>query len=533
MPENGTQNRTTVVSKRESWRRVALLALIVATAGSCVTPPAVSPQPADERPIERGEQERAAPGTEARPGPEPPPTPSDEAADPSAPADPSPPLDGSPDALGWQDSYVTRSDGSGLPPVQPPERAPAAVIERAVDAMIASLSIEERIGQLFMPGILFDARGAPLREVDAGTRTLLEDLRPGGVILFGQNFDTVPQVRQLVTDLQAASRIPLIISVDQEGGLVSRLNSSERLGASPFPSARVVGRAGDANLAYELARVTARELRSLGISMNFAPVADVNTNPRNPVVGSRSFGTTPSLVSSMVVAGVRGLQDEGVSAVIKHFPGHGDTDQDTHTTQVVVPHSLDRLREIELVPFQAGIAAGTDGVMTAHLAVPAITGSLVPATLSEAILVDLLRDALGFDGVIVTDALTMAAVTGPYREEELPLLALQAGADILLNARLSVAGRDRILAAVASGAVSEARIDESVRRVLRLKVERGLLLVPEPGASVPEERVVASFAASGVPALVRPERFVSDEITVGTEEHRAIIERVRAASAER
>ncbi len=264
------------------------------------------------------------------------------------------------------------------------------------------------------------------------------------------------------------------------GGWVSRLPSNDSMGAIPIPSARRVGATGDEDLAYELARVVARELRSLGINMNMAPVADVMTNPDNPVIGSRAFGTTPELVATMVQATVRGYADEGIISVLKHFPGHGDTFEDTHYSSAVVLHDRERLEQIELVPFTAGISAGADAVLSGHMSVPALQGDNLPATFSSVILTDLLRGELGFEGVIITDALIMGALVHYYPESQVCRRAFMAGADLLLRSPAPLRDADDLLQALMSGEISEERINESVMRIIRLKFLKGLMVVPDP-----------------------------------------------------
>ncbi|TVR71761.1 MAG: glycoside hydrolase family 3 [Spirochaetaceae bacterium] len=398
-----------------------------------------------------------------------------------------------------------------------PERVPPLREEEIIDRIVAGMSLEDRVGQLFMPAIIADSRGVPRLVVDDEVRRLIDTIRPGGVILFGPNLHDPEQTRRLVRDLQEASPFPLLIAVDQEGGVVSRLTSSAMMPATIAPSARRIGLAGDEELAYQVARATGRELRTLGITMNFAPVADVLTNPGNPVIGSRAFGSDPELVSRMVAATVRGLQDSGVSAVVKHFPGHGDTSLDTHLQTVVVPHALDRLREVEFIPFTSGFAAGADGVMTAHISLPGVTGDHTPSTLSPLVLRELLRGEFGYEGLIITDSLIMGALTAEnvlpgITEDHLPLRAFQAGADILLYPPRPEVGYRTLLEAFRRGDLSERDLDEAVRRILRVKFSRGLMRVPPTPLS--ED------------LYLRPEHFFPEELELGLPEHRAVMEEV-------
>jgi beta-N-acetylhexosaminidase len=385
--------------------------------------------------------------------------------------------------------------------------------ELTIRRIIAAMTPEELIGQLFMPSLPLAPAGGGSVDYNRRVAALIDEVQPGGVILFAHNLRTPEQVRTLVEDLQRHSTIPLLISVDQEGGLVSRLTSNPTMGATVIPSAQVVGRTGDTELAYKVARVIARELRALGITMNFAPVADILTNPQNRVIGNRAYSSDPAVVARMVSATVRGMQDEGVSAVIKHFPGHGDTREDTHYQAAVVPHSLERLREIEFLPFRAGIAANTDGVMTAHVTVPAVGGVALPATLSPAVIDDLLRQELGFSRLVVTDSLVMAAVTEYFPEDLIPLRAFQAGADVLLQPRNAAAARRVMLRALEDGTITRGQLERSVRRILHVKFDRGLMLEDSRGEDL----------------FLLPSYFTPPEgsYAYGIPEHRELMERVR------
>ena len=272
--------------------------------------------------------------------------------------------------------------------------------------------------------------------------------------------------------------IPLLIATDQEQGIVTRFGPP----ATQFPGAMALGasrRVDDARIA---AAITGKELRAVGINADFAPVADVNVNPSNPVIGVRSFGSDPALVAEMVAAQVAGYQhDANVSASAKHFPGHGDTATDSHYGLPVITHTRTEWETIDAPPFRSAIDAGVDMVMTAHLLVPAFDSSGDPASLSKPILTGLLRDQLGFDGVIVTDALDMAGVREKYGDAEVAVRAFRkAGVDPELSGRRSspLAARDAILAAVHSGRLAEAEIDRKVERILRLKVGRGIVAAP-------------------------------------------------------
>lgn len=333
--------------------------------------------------------------------------------------------------------------------------------------------------------------------LDAANRRLVAGLQLGGVTLFTRNVEDPGQVAVLTRELQSVvGAVPLFVSIDQEGGLVARVVNG---GATVFPGNMALGATRDVDLARRVAIATGEELRAMGINLNLAPVVDVNTNPRNPVIGVRAFGSSVDVVAPFGVATVEGLRQAGVGAVAKHFPGHGDTAVDSHEALPVVPHALERLEAVELPPFQAAIAAGVDGIMTAHVYVPAIEPSPdVPATLSAAVLTGLLRERLGYDGLILTDALDMGAIKQGRTAAEAAVQAFEAGVDLLLIAGITAEDRARLgegppalLAAVRSGRVTEPRLDQSVRRVLQAKSRLGLLPDMAVGASV------ASLDASG------------------------------------
>ncbi|HUX13672.1 MAG TPA: glycoside hydrolase family 3 protein, partial [Spirochaetia bacterium] len=347
-------------------------------------------------------------------------------------------------------------------------------IDPAVRTLVRSMSLEEKVGQLLMIAVEDPKTHREIPTIDSRFRALIDRVKPGGIILFGGNLVTVPQTIHLISELQQRSRIPLFVATDEEGGEVSRLNASGKIPATPVPSAWVIGEANDPELAYEAGRVIGQELAAIGLNMDLAPDADVLTNPENRVIGTRSFGAGPTVVARMVAAVVRGIQDEGVSAVIKHFPGHGDTANDTHVKAAVVYSDRARLDAVELVPFKSGISAGVDGIMTAHIGLPEITGSAEPATLSPAIVDGILRHDLGFQGVVFTDAMNMAALDSYTSQTQAVVAAVLAGCDVILRPLDARAAFDSLVQAVHGGRISEERLDRSVERILSLKYERNL-----------------------------------------------------------
>lgn len=393
-----------------------------------------------------------------------------------------------------------------------------------IQRFIAHMTLEEKVGQMFMIDVYGRTPTDPAYEDEnlqsgRGVRNFAEAIERyhvGGFIYFNWNGNIgVPldpqQVQDLSNGLQLLARqqrvpIPLLIATDQEGGIVARV----RQPATEFPGNMALGAARSVELAEEAARITARELRALGINMNLAPVLDVNVNPANPVIGVRSFGEDPDLVARLGAAQVGGYQGAGVIATVKHFPGHGDTDVDSHYGLPIIHHDRATLDRVDLHPFKAAVAAGADAVMTAHIVVPALDGSGLPATLSRPILSGLLREELGFDGVIITDALGMqgAQVLPP---ERIPVEAIKAGADILLMPPDVALAYEAVLDAVRNGEISERRIDESVTRILELKMRRGLFEWNLPdtgdlaGLGAPASRSLAQGIADGSITLLRNE----------------------------
>lgn len=394
----------------------------------------------------------------------------------------------------------------GIPETSAPPAASATAEVPAVEGVLASMSLEEKVGQLFMPVLYGSSADTVSGENQArfGVDTpakMIARYRPGGVILFpwAGNVKNVRQVVALTNGLQKASpEIPLLIGADQENGKVSRLAPL----VTPLPGASVIGSTGDVSLARRAAKVTGTELRALGVNLDFAPVADVNLNPRNPVIGPRAYGSDPKKVAPMVAAAVQGFHDAGIGATAKHFPGHGDTGVDSHTGLPVIKHSRSQWNRLDAPPFAAAIGKDVDAIMSAHVVMPKLDPSGDPATLSKPILTGLLREKLGFDGVISTDALDMAGVRKKYRDGEVAVRAIQAGVDLLLMPPDYREARRALLAAVASGKISEARLDQSVRRLLTLKAARGLLEEAPVADPAKAERVLRSAEHFKVARLI-------------------------------
>ena len=342
--------------------------------------------------------------------------------------------------------------------------------------MHQQMTLEQKVGQVLCLG--FDGTA-----LNAELHVLLEDLCVGGLVYFERNVASRAALARLSADVQALAKargLPgLILNIDQEGGRVTRLRAAK--GFTEFPSPRAVAASGGAAAVRAVGAVMAAELRSVGINMNLAPVLDVDSNPANPVIGARAFGSDPIQVAECGVALIETLQGAGVMAVGKHFPGHGDTAIDSHQALPVVPHDRSRLAAVEFPPFQAAIAAGVAGIMAAHIHFPAIEPTPnLPGTLSPRVLTDLLRGELGYEGLVLTDSLEMGALgASGYPPPEAAARALAAGADLLLmNAGLAVHRQVHayIVEAVRRGRIPEERLDAAVRAVLRTKERFGIRL---------------------------------------------------------
>jgi beta-N-acetylhexosaminidase len=391
---------------------------------------------------------------------------------------------------------------SGLARPAPIPSAAAVGPETNVETLLGELSVRDKIAQLVIPWIpgtyaAYDDDGFERAEA------WVDSLHVGGVIVsIGSPLDVAAKLNRL----QQRSRLPLLVGSDFEGGTSLRLN-----GGTLFPPNMGVGATGSDSAAYDLGRITALEGRAVGVQLAFAPVADVNNNPANPIINTRAFGEDPAEVGRMVAAEVRGLQDFGMLATAKHFPGHGDTGTDSHLALPVISSSWARLDSVELVPFRAAIAAGVDVVMSAHIALPGIDSGLVrPGTVAHNILTGILRDSLGFRGMIVTDALNMAGVADAYGAEA-GVRAFLAGADLLLQPADPRAAIDAMERAVARGEITPERLDTSVRRVLEAKRALGLFARRTvPLDSIPAVVGSAAFQADAAEIAARSIVMVKD-----------------------
>ncbi|WP_249416593.1 glycoside hydrolase family 3 protein [Streptomyces sp. TS71-3] len=356
--------------------------------------------------------------------------------------------------------------------------------------LISGMTLEEKVGQVFVMRVYGASATDPdqadidanMTEIGVGTAAeLIAKYRVGGIIYFAwaHNTQNPHQIADLSNGIQRAGLtqprgLPLLIATDQEYGIVERVG----VPATLMPGAMALGAGGSRSDAREAARIGGTELRALGIRQDYAPDADVNVNPANPVIGVRSFGADPEAVAGLVAAQVKGYQSAGIASTSKHFPGHGDTATDSHFGFPVIQHTREQWDTLDAPPFRAAIAAGIDSVMTAHIMVPALDASGDPATLSTPILSGILRGELGYDGVVITDSLGMAGVREKYGDERVPVLALKAGVDQLLNPPDLDLAWHAVLDAVKGGELAEDRLDESILRILRMKARRDLFTAP-------------------------------------------------------
>ncbi len=335
--------------------------------------------------------------------------------------------------------------------------------QKWVDQKYANLSQEDKLGQLFIVALYTNKGEEHIQQV----RHLVEKEHIGGLILMQ---DDAERHIQLVNEFQHKSPVPLMIGMDAEWGVYQRIAAAHK-----YPWAITLGAIQDKNRITEMAASIARDCQRMGVNWDFAPVADVNTNPKNPIIGNRSFGSEPQNVIASAFAYAQGLQRNNVLAAIKHFPGHGDTDQDSHLDLPAVTHSLNRLNTIELAPFRALADKGIGGIMVAHLYVPALEkGKDIPASISYNIITKLLKEKIGYQGLIITDALNMGAVANKYKAGELDALAFKAGNDIMLFSQDVETGKKLIQQAIDRGEISKKRVEESVKKILMTKYVLGL-----------------------------------------------------------
>lgn len=343
------------------------------------------------------------------------------------------------------------------------------------------MSLEEKVSQLFIirpesldPAFTPDQvhnypECASVKLNDSMIKTL-EDIPVGGICFFGKNIQNPEQTKSFIKSFQRHSKLPLFIAVDEEGGRVSRIASTKSFNIKNTDSMEKIGKTGNPEIAYEAGRYISSYLKDFGFNLDFAPVSDINTNPKNIVIGDRAFSENPQRAAIMVKSALKGFHSNKIMACIKHFPGHGDTKDDTHSGYVAVSKTWDEMLPCEIIPFSENLLE-TDMIMVAHITAINVTNDGLPSSLSPQMITGKLRKELGYDGVIITDALAMRAITKHYDSGKAAIMTIKAGSDILLMPHDFRAAYNAVLSAVKDGTISESRIDQSVRRILTLKAK--------------------------------------------------------------
>lgn len=354
-----------------------------------------------------------------------------------------------------------------------------------VETILSNMTLREKVGQMFYirpealdPSIKWETNSdlveISLQEVNDNMKKVNEDYPVGGIILYAHNIKDESQLYQFIPQIRHLNGKPLLC-IDEEGGRVARIANNPNFNVTKYESMGAIGSTGDPQNAYECGHTIGSYLKYYGFDIDFAPVADVNTNPENIVIGARAFSDNPQLAAKMVCSYLTGLKRSGIVGCIKHFPGHGDTKADTHYGYAQSLKTWDEIDNCEMIPFKAGIKSGCKLIMTAHIALPNVTGTEEPSTMSPLILQDKLRNELGYEGIIITDAMEMGAITQQYSNTEATIGCIKAGADIVLGPQNFMEAFDAVIQAVESGELTEKRIDQSVRRILELKKILGKL----------------------------------------------------------
>ncbi|WP_338854438.1 glycoside hydrolase family 3 protein [Clostridium perfringens] len=403
--------------------------------------------------------------------------------------------------------------------------------------IVSNMTLEEKLGQMIMPDFRMwqeDGTKEPsdLTEINSEVAEVIDKYDLGGVILFAENVKEISQTTTLIHDLQEVAindkdgNLPLLITLDQEGGIVTRLGEGTNL-----PGNMALGATRSEKSSYDAGYLIGRELNALGANVNFAPVLDTNNNPENPVIGVRSISSNPELVGKLGKNIAKGIQDQGVAATAKHFPGHGDTSTDSHYGLPMVNKSIEELRETELKPFKIAIENGIDMIMTAHIQFPQIEkdtfiskkdGSqiVIPATLSDDIITGILREEMGYDGVVITDAMNMKAISDHFGELESTKMAINAGIDIILMTTILRNNEDvkkldyivnGILDSIKSGEIKEEEITDSAERIVKLKIDRGIIDLKNNNASL-EEKIKKAKETVGSIENRNIERRIAEEV---------------------
>ena len=349
-----------------------------------------------------------------------------------------------------------------------------------VEAMLKKMTLREKVGQMFFvrvesldPSIEWttydDLANLKNQEITMKMRKVNHDYPVGGIILYAWNIEDETQLASIIKQVRSLNGSPLLC-IDEEGGRVSRIANNPNFHVKKYESMAAIGATGDPKNAYECGNTIGTYLKRYDFDIDFAPVADVNTNPDNIIIGPRAFSDDPAVAAPMVTNYLQGLKDAGITGCIKHFPGHGDTTNDTHSGYVQSLKTWDEMNQCEMVTFRAGIQWGCQLIMTAHIAVPNVTGTNIPSTLSPVVLQDKLRGELGYQNIIITDGMEMGAITKHYTSGEAAVGSIKAGVDIVLGPRNFTEAFDAVIAAVNNGTLTEERINQSVRRILTLRL---------------------------------------------------------------
>ena len=348
-----------------------------------------------------------------------------------------------------------------------------------IEAQLKNMTLKEKIGQMFYVRLesldttihwntYADLQKNPMHDLNKTIRDVNAKYPIGGLILYAWNIKDKPQLSKLISDIRALNGKPLLC-IDEEGGRIARIAKNENFDVEVIGPMADIGKTGDPKNAYHAGNVIGTYLTKYGFDIDFAPVADVNTNPDNIIIGDRAFSDKPEVAAPMVVSYLQGLKDAGVTGCVKHFPGHGDTKTDTHFGYASTQKTWAEMLQCEMVTFKAGIDWGCQLIMTAHIGTPNVTGSDVPATMSSVILQDKLRGELGYQNIIITDGMEMGAITTQYTSEEAAVNSIKAGVDIVLGPKNFVPAFEAVLKAVEEGTITEERINQSVRRILKMK----------------------------------------------------------------
>ena len=350
-----------------------------------------------------------------------------------------------------------------------------------VEARLSKMTLREKVGQMFFVRMetldttihwntYAELQENPILEVTQTMRKVNENYPVGGLILYAWNIENETQLSKLISQIRALNGSPLLC-IDEEGGRVARIANNPNFDVKKYESMAAIGATGDPKNAYECGNTIGTYLKRYGFDIDFAPVADVNTNPENIIIGPRAFSDKPEVAAPMVTNYLQGLKDAGITGCIKHFPGHGDTKADTHFGYASTQKTWSEMLDCEMVTFKAGIQWGCQMIMTAHIGAPKVTGSDIPSTMSPIILQDKLRGELGYQNIIITDGMEMGAITQQYTSAEAAVGSIQAGVDIVLGPKNLAEAFDAVIAAVNNGTISEERINQSVRRILKLKMK--------------------------------------------------------------